>query len=105
MALRYCPMCKHKVSAQAYSCPSCGHPLRESAPVVVHEISPKWNRGIAAVLSFFIPGLGQIYKGQVVGGFVWLVLVGLGYFLFVIPGAILHFFCMLGAAMGDPNKE
>jgi hypothetical protein len=27
-----------------------------------------WNPGIAAVLSFLIPGLGQMYKGQEING-------------------------------------
>jgi hypothetical protein len=27
-----------------------------------------------------------------------------GYVMMVVPGMILHLFCMLGAAMGDPTK-
>ncbi len=30
--------------------------------------------GIAAVLSFFIPGLGQIYNGDFLRGIIWLIL-------------------------------
>jgi len=51
-----------------------------------------------------IPGGGQIYKGQVLSGLVWLVVVVVGYALLVIPGLFLHLCCILGAAMGDPTK-
>ena len=29
--------------------------------------------GIAAVLSFFIPGVGQIYNGKIIRGIFWLI--------------------------------
>ena len=32
------------------------------------------NPGVAAVLSFFIPGVGQIYNGAFLRGIFWLVL-------------------------------
>ncbi len=32
------------------------------------------NPGLAAVLSFFIPGVGQIYNGAFLRGIFWLVL-------------------------------
>lgn len=31
---------------------------------------------IAGVLSFFLPGLGQIYNGRIFVGIIWLVLTG-----------------------------
>ena len=31
---------------------------------------------IAGILSFFIPGLGQIYNGRIIIGVIWLVLTG-----------------------------
>ena len=64
----------------------------------------RWNPGIAAVLSFLIPGLGQLYKAQVLGGLAWFVFTGIGYFCFIIPGLVLHVLCIFGAAMGDPYK-
>lgn len=68
----------------------------------------KWNPGIAAVLSLFLPGAGQMYKGQVYNGLLWMVFVVIGYIPFIIPGAILHILCIIGAASGkntvrDPN--
>lgn len=32
------------------------------------------NPGTAAVLSFFLPGLGQIYNGQMWWGIFWLII-------------------------------
>ena len=59
-----------------------------------------WSPGVAAVLSLVIPGAGQMYKGQVLNGLVWLVVVVIGYVMFIGPGVILHIFCILGAASG-----
>ena len=59
---------------------------------------------MAMLLSFFIPGLGQLYKGQLLNGFVWFVVVAGGYFLLVIPGLALHLCCIVGAGMGDPYR-
>lgn len=63
-----------------------------------------WNRGIAFIFSFFIPGLGQMYKGRILRGIVWFILVGFGYYFFDTHGAILHLCCVIGAAFGNPYK-
>jgi TM2 domain-containing membrane protein YozV len=60
-----------------------------------------WSRGIAMLLSLIIPGLGQLYKGQVISAVFWFFAVGIGYVAFIIPGIFLHFCCVLGAGMGD----
>ncbi len=56
-------------------------------------------------VSFFLPGLGQLYKGQLINGIVWFVFVSMGYVALVVPGLILHFFCVLGALSGNPWSE
>ena len=56
-------------------------------------------------VSFFLPGLGQLYKGQLINGIVWFVFVSMGYVALVVPGLILHFFCVLGASSGNPWSE
>lgn len=75
--------------------------------VVVINQAPirKWSPGLAAVLSFFIPGLGQLYKGQILNGLVWFFFVGMGYVALIVPGLVLHFFCVLGALSGNPWTE
>lgn len=65
----------------------------------------RWNAGVAMLLSFLIPGLGQMYKGQVINGLAWLVAVIVGYVFFIIPGLILHLCCIVGAGMGDPYER
>jgi hypothetical protein len=65
----------------------------------------RWSPGTAAALSFFVPGLGQLYKGQILNGIVWFFMVGMGYLALILPGLILHFFCVLGALSGNPWTE
>lgn len=107
MAMIYCPMCGRAISATAPVCPGCGHPMvAGGVRATAFELREKqWHPGVAAVLSFLIPGLGQIYKGQIANGLVWFVLTGLGYFFFVIPGIVLHVCCIFGAAMGNPYRS
>jgi|GEM_PF-2524448 len=64
----------------------------------------RWSPGVAALLNFLIPGLGQLYKGQVINGVVWFCAVVVGYAFLVIPGLILHLCCIGGAASGDPYR-
>jgi TM2 domain-containing membrane protein YozV len=111
MALIRCAECGREVSSAAASCPACGHPINQPSIQVVQVNQAaaqapirKWSPGVAAVLSFFIPGVGQIYKGQVLNGIVWLIVVPIGYVMLIIPGVILHLCCIIGAAMGDPYK-
>lgn len=51
----------------------------------------------AAFLSFLIPGWGQMRRGKMVQGLIWMVVVIAGYFLLIIPGLILHLLCMVEA--------
>jgi TM2 domain-containing membrane protein YozV len=70
--------------------------------VINHPPVQRWSPGLAAVLSFFVPGLGQVYKRQIINGIVWFFLVGMGYLALILPGMVLHFFCGLGALSGNP---
>jgi TM2 domain-containing membrane protein YozV len=55
------------------------------------------SHGVPALLSFFIPGLGQIVKGQAGKG----ILIFIGFFIglvaFVIPGVILWIWQIIDA--------
>jgi hypothetical protein len=79
------------------------HPV---GSVVVINQAPvrRWSPGLAAVLSLFLPGLGQLYKGQIYGIF-WFMFVSMDYVALILPGLILHFFCVLGALSGNPWSE
>lgn len=112
-ATKNCPFCAEEIRADAIKCRHCNEivdpvhlkarnaDLTEQIQTVKRE---KWSPGIAALLSFLIPGAGQLYKGNVASGILWFVFTGIGYFLLIIPGLILHLFCIVSAASGDPNK-
>lgn len=113
-----CQFCGEMVPPAAIKCRFCNEYLdgRETpsayapqvlapAPNVTHvHAAPvaRWSPGVAAVLSFLIPGLGQIYKGQVLRGFFYMILVAAGYFALIVPGLILHLLIVIGAATGNP---
>lgn len=58
----------------------------------------RYSPAAAAALSFFLPGVGQIYSGRVPQGIGWMLATGLGYLLFLVPGLILHICCVVNAA-------
>lgn len=66
MALIECPDCHKEVSDKAVSCPSCGYPFKP-ADVPTSDIP---GHGIPALFSFFVPGLGQLVKGDIFGA-IW----------------------------------
>jgi TM2 domain-containing membrane protein YozV len=53
------------------------------------------NPGLAAVLSFLIPGLGQIYNGQILWAIFWLIFTP---GLWVGSGGLLGWICHVVAA-------
>ena len=55
----FCWNCKEEIDKKMEICPKCG--------VRNRFVIPK-NPGVAAVLSFFVPGLGYVYNGQIVIG-------------------------------------
>ena len=64
-------------------------------PLAVRHRAP--SPAVAAGLSLLIPGAGQLYAGKIVSAILWFMVVSAGYAL-ILPGLILHLFCMASAA-------
>ena len=57
---------------------------------------------IAAVCSFFIPGLGQLVQGRVLMALVMFVLAFVLWFIFM--GWIIHLWSIIDAALWKPDR-
>jgi TM2 domain-containing membrane protein YozV len=88
----FCDQCGNEVSADAQYCLSCGRkrqvsikspapPLVSPAPPAPPVITESKNTGIAALLAFFLPGIGHIYVGRIASG---LVILAAYYILMIL---------------------
>jgi TM2 domain-containing membrane protein YozV len=105
-----CPYCREVILQHAAKCRFC-HEILDGGLAL--ERQPRsWNPGVAAVFSFLVPGLGQMYKGEVLAGLVWLFSVYgiyaasgafccVGGFVLFPMGLILHVVCLFDAASGS----
>ena len=50
--------------------------------------------GIAAVLSVLLPGLGQVYVGNLLTGALWFLFTGFAYWIVLLPGFLAHAACV-----------
>jgi|JI9StandDraft_2_1071091.scaffolds.fasta_scaffold10927_3 hypothetical protein len=72
-------------------------PLPQPQPVQIQQWT-NTNATQAALLSFFVPGLGQMCSGRVPAGLLWMMFTCLGYVCFIVPGIVLHILCVINAA-------
>lgn len=77
----YCKNCGQLIDDKAEICPKCG--VRISMPPIIQE---KRNSGLAAVLSFLVPGLGQIYCGRIGRGI--FILITTIILMFIVIGVV-----------------
>lgn len=96
-----CPYCKETIIAGAVKCKHCGEILHAGIRSSRRQWARHGSPGVAAVLSFLIPGLGQMYKGEVLAGLAWFLMVTFAYVLCFIPGIFMHVICIFHAASGD----
>ena len=121
---KFCPSCGSPLQNEnANHCPNCGAAIQarpapvqpvtpqpvpvQPAPVqpVVQQVQaelPK-NTIIAALLSFFFPGLGQVYNGDLKRGAMFLVGTFVGLLLVILPGLIVWVY-QLYDAYSTSNK-
>jgi len=92
---KYCQNCGAKIDIKAIFCPHCGVPV---APTTLSRKEEKGQKhpGVAAVLSFLWPGLGQIFNGQIGRG-LGIMLLALIFALFSLALIGLPFYIALWA--------
>jgi TM2 domain-containing membrane protein YozV len=100
----YCPKCGKEVTEDMNVCPYCGNPLRigtvyqptyQQPPYQTQQPSTNYGTkspGIGALLSFIIPGAGQLYAGRITRGLLFLflgipfaVIVAVFFFWLIFP--------------------
>jgi TM2 domain-containing membrane protein YozV len=82
----YCKNCGAEIDEKAEICPKCGVRVK---PIPV--TTDKKSSGIAAIASFFIPGLGQIYNGQIGKGIMYIIIgIIFALLMIVLIGFILY---------------
>jgi TM2 domain-containing membrane protein YozV len=91
MAPNFCPGCGLELLqfSEAEVCPDCGARIKTAAPgpTLINQKEPFF----AAILSFLIPGLGQLYNGEVGKGIAYFLIACVcGALIFVVIGFILY---------------
>jgi TM2 domain-containing membrane protein YozV len=79
-------------------------PIVAGKAFLANKKQRQWSVETAAFLSFLFPGWGQIYRGQVWAGIIWLVVTIVCYIFSISLGLFVHIICTLEAAYVKPEK-
>ena len=101
--MKHCPFCYEAIKKEAIFCKFCKSDLKSLKPTTHIANGP--NPNLAAILSFLIPGLGQIYAGKVLRGVLFFISAGIGILLFVIPGILIWIVNIIDAYNITSNKN
>lgn len=99
----FCHQCGAEVSEGSKFCESCGAQVnqdfeykyeeKQSGQTTQYATSENQkNAGLAAIASFLWSGMGQVYNGNLLKGFAFLIGVLIGSMIMVIPGIIIWIF-------------
>jgi TM2 domain-containing membrane protein YozV len=86
----FCKTCGEQINDMAEICPKCGVRAQPIIEPVKRQARERKSSGTAAILSFFIPGLGQLYVGEFMRGLcfcigvffsILLMSIGIGFIL------------------------
>lgn len=99
---KICPQCGHRsCEEQPRFCSECGCRMDKttgaSDPGTIGGDDERKNPQVAVFCSSLIPGLGQIYNGETLKGFAFLVGTMIGLFLLVLPGLFIWIYSMYDA--------
>ncbi len=108
--MAFCQSCGAALVEESRFCPSCGRAQAGAAPratTPVPAVAEKY--GMAALLSFFLPGLGQIIKGQIGKAIlIWVgpvVFIALSFVVVGIPPLIVLWFWQIYDAYNSPQRH
>jgi TM2 domain-containing membrane protein YozV len=101
---KYCSDCGKPLENETSKfCNDCGakqntnNIIEKQESVKIVHVPEEKNPFLAAICSFFIPGLGQVYNGETALGVAVFLGTVIGAFIFLIPGLIVWIFGMYNA--------
>src|SRR5438067_524254 len=102
MGLEPCSDCGTQVSTAAAACPKCGRPQ-----LIVTARAAQGSAGnvVAAALSLFIPGAGQLTQGRAGVGILWfLVALAVWVMTLGLLGWVVNLLACIEAATWNPQR-